>query len=110
MGVACVTGWVEPVSLLLGGAVMGVNFVLLALIAHLLHGGTTKPPGRGRTALGVAAIVLKFGLFLGLLAALFWHLPIEGMSFALGVTLLLVACVIEAARHGVAAADVTGVA
>ena len=51
-------------------------------------------------ALAVAAFVLKFGLFLGLLAALFWRLPIEGMSFALGVTLLLVACVLEVGAPG----------
>ena len=35
----------------------------------------------------------------GLLAALFWRAPIEGMSFAVGATLLLVACVLEAVRH-----------
>ena len=98
-GVGYVTQWVEPGSLLLGGAVMGVNFWLLRLISNLLRPdalGAAKP---GRAALAVAAFVLKFGLFIGMLAALFWRLPIEGMSFAIGVTLLLVACLLETARH-----------
>ena len=98
-GVAYATHFAEPGSILLGGAVMGANFYLLRLITNLLRPDGFDPEKRGRVALAVAAFVLKFGLFLGLLAALFWHLPIEGMSFALGVTLLLVACVLEVARQ-----------
>ena len=98
-GVAYATHFAEPGSILLGGAVMGANFYLLRLITNLLRPDAFDPEKRGRVALAVAAFVLKFGLFLGLLAALFWHLPIEGMSFALGVTLLLVACVLEVARQ-----------
>ena len=98
-GVAYATHWIEPGSVLLGGAVMGANFYLLRLIANLLRPDAFDPAKRGRIVLAVAAFVLKFGLFIGLLAALFWRLPIEGMSFALGVTLLLVACVLEAARQ-----------
>ena len=93
---AYATHWGEPGSLLLGGAVMGANVWLLRRIAGVLSGGGMNPAKRGRVALAVTAFVLKFGLFLGLLVALFWRLPIEGMSFAFGVTLLLVACVIEA--------------
>jgi len=98
-GVAYATHFAEPGSVLLGGAVMGANFYLLRLITNLLRPDAFDPEKRGRVALAVAAFVLKFGLFLGLLAALFWRLPIEGMSFALGVTLLLVACVLEVARQ-----------
>ena len=97
-GVAYATRWIEPGSLVLGGAVMGTNFYLLRVISNLLRPGWIDGAKRGRAALAVAAMVLKFGLFLGLLVALFWRLPIEGMSFALGVTLLLVACVVETAR------------
>lgn len=97
--VAYATHWMEPSSLLLGGAVMGVNFYLLRLIAGAIRPDALDPGKRGRMVLAVGAFVLKFGLFLGLLAALFWRLPIEGLSFACGVTLLLVACVIEALRH-----------
>ncbi len=98
-GVAVATQWIEPVSLLLGGTVMGVNFYLLRLISNVLRADAFDPAKRGRVALAVAAFVLKFGLFIGLLAALFWRVPIEGMSFAVGVTLLLVACVLEVARQ-----------
>lgn len=98
--VAYATHWVEPGSVLLGGVVMGANFYLLRLITHLLRPDALDAAKRGRAALAVGAFVLKFGLFLGLLMAVFWRVPIEGMSFALGVTLLLVACVLEAARNG----------
>src|SRR5262249_9055600 len=93
--VAYGTRWVEPGSLLLGGAVMGLNFWLLRGITSVMRPDLLDPGKRGRVALAVTAFVLKFGLFIGLLAALFWRLPIEGMSFALGVTVLLVACVLE---------------
>jgi len=96
--VALATHWIEPGSLLLGGVVMGVNFWLLRMITDLLRPGMFEPAKRGRVTLAVGAMTLKFALFLGLLVALFRRLPIEGMSFALGVTLLLVACVIEAVR------------
>ncbi len=98
-GAAHVTHWIDLRSLLLGGAVMGVNFWLLKLITNVLR--PSERASRGRTALAIAAMTLKFTLFLGLLAAMFWRLPIEGMSFACGVTLLLVACLIEAARSAV---------
>jgi hypothetical protein len=89
---------VEPRSLLLGGALMGINFWLLGFIGNILRTGLFDLAKRGRVALAVAAMTLKFALFLGLLLAVFWGIPIAGMSFALGVTLLLVACLCEAAR------------
>ncbi len=98
-GVAYATHWIEPGSVLLGGAVMGANFYLLRLITNWLRPDAAGAAGRARVALAVGAFVLKFGLLLGLLAALFWRVPIEGMSFAVGVTMLLVACVLEAVRH-----------
>ena len=97
-GMAYATHWLEPGSLLLGGAVMGVNFLLLRVLTSVLRPGVLDPGKRGRAALAVGAFVLKFALFLGLLAAMFWRLPVEGISFAVGVTLLLVACVMEVAR------------
>ena len=93
-GVAYATQWGEPASLLLGGAVMGANFWLLRLITNLL-----RPGGRARAAVAVAAFVAKFMLFFGLLLLLFWRVPIEGMSFAFGATMLLLACLLEAARN-----------
>ncbi len=101
---AYATRWAEPGSVLLGGLVMGANFWLLRIITNVLHPGGLDPSKRGRVTLAIAAMTLKFGLFIGLLAALFWNLPIEGMSFALGVTLLLVACLLEVGRNELLAA------
>ena len=95
---AFATRWFDPASVVLGGAVMGVNFWLMQLIARAVLPAAGHPEGKRRAAIGVAAMVLKFGLFLALLAALFWRVPVRGMSFALGVTMLLVACLVEVAR------------
>jgi len=92
------TQWGEPGSLILGGAVMGANFWLLHIIISALCRSAAHPDRQPQVTLGMVGMCLKLALFLGLLAALFMRLPIEGMSFAAGVTLLLVACVIEAAR------------
>jgi hypothetical protein len=83
---------------LLGGAVMGANFWLLRLITNILRPASSESGQRIRAVVAVAAFVLKFALFIGLIALLFWRMPIEGMSFALGATLLLVACLLEVAR------------
>ena len=97
---AYATRWAEPGSVLLGGLVMGANFWLLRIITNVLHPGELDPSKRGRVTLAIAAMTLKFGLFIGLLAALFWRVPIEGMSFPLGVTLLLVACLLGGDARG----------
>ena len=94
--VAWLTLWADAGSILLGGAVMGANFWLLRAIGRLVGRAAAEPGKRAWGALALAAMTLKFALFLGLLAALFWRLPIAAMSFALGVSLLLVACVLEA--------------
>lgn len=95
-GAAYATHWAEAGSVLLGGAVMAANLGLLSWIAGALAPSPGAEPGRGKTALAIAALVLKFGLFLGLLALLFWRLPIDVVGFAAGVTVLLVACVVAA--------------
>jgi len=88
----------DPGSVLLGGAVMGLNFVLLRWIVGAVLSGDPDKAGR-RKAMGIGALVLKMTLFLTLLAGVFWRLPVDGMSFAFGATLLIVACVVEALRH-----------
>lgn len=89
---AAATGWLQVGSLLLGGAVMATNFRLLKEIVHRV-----VQPGRGYYV-ALALFVAKFGLFLGLLGLVFWRVAVEGLSFAVGVTLLLAACVVEALR------------
>ena len=89
---ALLTGWLEGGSLLLGGGVMWANLRLLtAIVARLVQPNV-------RAGWAILLVVTKFGLFLGLLGLLLWRVPVEGLSFAVGVTLLLVACVIEALR------------
>lgn len=101
-GFAVVGGLGDAASVVLGGAVMGVNLWLMRIIAGAMMQGSGVSASGHRAGLAVVAIVLKFGLFLGLVAALFTRLPIEGMSFAVGVTLLLAACVVEGVRGAVA--------
>ena len=100
---ALATRWMDAASVLLGGAVMGLNLWLLRIIAGALTGAAADPQRQRQVGWALGAILLKFGLFLGLAAMLLWRLPVEGMSFALGVTLLLVACVIAAVQAGAAA-------
>lgn len=89
---AAVTGWLQVGSLVLGSAVMGANFRLLREIVRRV-----VRPGNG-WHWAVALFVAKFALFLGLLMLIFWRIPVDGLSFAVGVTLLLTACVVEALR------------
>jgi hypothetical protein len=95
VGIALLTQWVSAWSLLLGGGVMGANFWLMhRLFARLLD---TRRPSQPVVVLGL--LIVKFGLFLGLLGLLFWRLPIDGLGFGIGATLLLIACVAAALRQ-----------
>jgi hypothetical protein len=89
---AYASGLFAPRSVLLGGAVMGGNFWLMRQLATRLF----TPNGRPVMVLGL--MLVKFTLFLGLLAALFWRLPIDPLAFGIGATALLVACVVVALR------------
>lgn len=85
-------GILEPWALLLGGLFMGVNFLLLGCgIRWLL----TPFAAKGRLRAGIFFLLLKFVLFLGLVLALFLRVQLDVPSFAVGVTCLLVAIVME---------------
>ncbi len=87
-GVAYVTAWVSAPSLLLGGAVMGANlWILRQLGVRLL-----VPRGHRRRLALVGLALAKLALFLGLLTLLFWRVPVDGLAFAIGASLLPVAC------------------
>lgn len=90
------THWLEPWSLLLGGGVMALNVWLLKLVTNVLISGGSDSQNSRKAALAVGGFVLHFGIFLGMAAALFWRVPVDAMSFAVGITMLLAACVIEA--------------
>lgn len=102
-GAAHATAWAEAGSVLLGGAVMGLNLWLMKLIAAALVPSSPDAAAGGTAGLAIVALLLKFGLFLGLLAILFWRLPVDVMGFATGVTVLLVACVVAALWRGAGA-------
>jgi len=83
---------VEPQSLLCGALFMGANFLLLALgIRWVL----APFAGKGRIKTGIALLVLKMVLFLGLGALLLFRVSVEPLSFALGFSCLLVAVTCE---------------
>ena len=87
--------FVDPKGLLVGGLFMGVNFLLLSYgVAWVL----TPLAGRGRVKLGVALLVLKIGVFLALLATLFFRVELDAISFALGFSTLLLAILLESIR------------
>jgi len=87
--------FVEPESLLIGGLFMGINFLLLSYgVAWVL----TPLAGKGRVKAGVGLLILKIAIFLALLAALFFRVQVDALSFALGFSTLLLAILVETLR------------
>jgi len=97
VGFAIITGWLSAWSVLLGGAVMGVNFWLMRQLLRRLVGGSGGSVCRTPVVIGL--VIAKFSIFMGLLALLFWRVPLDAISFGVGATLLLIACVVAALRH-----------
>ena len=90
---------VDPTDMVIGGVFMGVNFLLLSLgIGWVL----TPLASKGRVKAGVGLLILKMIIFLALLSVLFFRFDIDGLSFALGFSTLIVGILIEAARRAVA--------
>lgn len=87
--------FVEPTALLFGGLFMGVNFLLLSYgVAWVLM----PLAGRGKVKIGIGLLVLKIGIFLALLATLFFRVQLDAISFALGFSTLLLAILVEMVR------------
>ena len=87
------TGWLSAPSVLLGGAVMGLNFRLLrAVVSRLLSPGPGHSP-----AIVVVLLLAKFALLIALLGVLFWRLPLDPLGVAVGASMLLLACVLSTA-------------
>lgn len=85
-------GILEPKALLLGGLFMGVNFLLLGCGIRWLLASFAR---KGRVGAGIFLLLLKFVLFLALVLALFVRVEFDVPSFAVGITCLLVAIVME---------------
>jgi hypothetical protein len=97
--------WVDPTALLVGGLFMGANFLLLSFaIAWLL----TPLANKRRVRAGVALLVLKIVIFLGLLATAFFRFELDAISFALGFSTLIVAILIESIRKSLTVENQNG--
>lgn len=83
---------VQPWALFAGAIFMGINFLLLSCgIKWVL----TPFAGKGRLRTGIFLLVLKMGLFLGLISMLFFRIQVDPLSFTLGFSSLLIAIVGE---------------
>jgi hypothetical protein len=83
---------VEPTALFVGALFMGINLLLLSCgIKWVL----APFAGKGRVRTGILLLILKMGLFLGLLSALLLRVQLDPLSFTLGFSSLLVAIVGE---------------
>ncbi|MGH7846042.1 MAG: hypothetical protein ACREQW_12860 [Candidatus Binatia bacterium] len=91
-GLLAPLGVLELRPLLLGVVFAGINFFLLAFGVRLV---LAPLGGKRRLRTGVALLVVKLGLFLGVLSLLLFKFNLEPLSFAAGVTCLLVAIVCE---------------
>jgi hypothetical protein len=89
------TQYLDLTALLVGGAFMGVNFLLLGFgVAWLL----TPLASKGKIKAGISLLVLKILIFLGLLLVLFFRIQLDAISFAVGFSTLLVAILLETLR------------
>jgi hypothetical protein len=87
------SGLIELKALLIGGLFMGVNFFLLGFgVLWVLAPLASK----GRVTAGVSLLILKIIIFLSLLTLLFLRFQIDGLSFALGFSTLILAIFVEA--------------
>ena len=92
------SGFIEVKALLLGGVFMGVNFFLLGFgILWVLAPLASK----GRVRAGVSLLILKIIIFLSLLTLLFFRFQVDGLSFALGFSTLILAVLVEAVIYSV---------
>jgi len=90
------TKFIDPQALLLGGVFMGLNFFLLGFgILWVL----APLAGKGKVRAGVSLLILKMIIFLASLIILFFQYEIDGLSFALGFSTLILAIFVEAVMH-----------
>jgi hypothetical protein len=88
--------WIDSNALLVGGVFMGFNFLLLSYGVAWMLGPLAD---RRRVRVGVAFLVLKIVLFLGLLTTLLFRFELDAISFALGFSTLIIAILLESLRR-----------
>ena len=91
---ALTSGGRAALSALGGGLVAVANLYLIRTAVSRLIAAPRRP------AVGVGAVLIKLVLGVGMIAAAFARLPIEPVPFALGVSVLLAAVLIEALLLG----------
>ena len=90
------TKLIDLKALIIGGVFMGVNFFLLAFgILWVL----APLAGKRKIRAGVSFLILKSIIFLGVLTVLFFRFQIDGLSFAVGFSTLILAIFFEAITH-----------
>ena len=83
---------IEPLGLVLGAAFMGVNFLLLA---YGIRWVITPFASQGRVRAGIFLLICKFFFLLVASWILLTQISLDGISFALGVTCLVIAIFID---------------
>ena len=91
---AWTSGRRAALSALGGGLVAVANLYLIRTAVSRLIAAPQRP------AVGVGAVLIKLVLGVGMIAAAFARLPIEPVPFALGISVLLAAVLIEALLLG----------
>jgi len=91
-GLLAPLGILELRPLLFGVLFAGINFFLLAFGVRLV---LAPLGGKRRIRTGLILLVLKLGLFLGVLSLLLFKFNLEPLALAAGITCLLVAIVCE---------------
>jgi len=103
VGAGALIGWaigfIHAPSFLLGGGIMQANFWLLKKVVRAVL-SRAEEGNEGKKSWAILWFSAKGVLFLVLLSALFTRYPVHAESFAGGVSLLLVSCVIVSLAHG----------
>ena len=96
---ACVSGPAAAWSMAAGGVLATGNL-------HLIRATVSRLIARtGKTAQGVGLVVLKLGLMVALVAGAFHRFPVEPVPFAAGLSMLLVAVLLDACVLGTPLAE-----
>jgi len=86
--------FLDPAGVLLGALFMGVNFLLLAYGIRWI---ITPFASRGRVRAGIFLLVFKFVFLLAASWMLLTRFSPDGISFAVGVTCLIIAILVDRA-------------
>lgn len=90
--------WIDADALIIGSIFMGFNFLLLSYGVAWILGPLS---GKGHIRAGIALLVVKIILFLGLLTTLFFRFHLDAISFAIGFSTLILAILLESVLRAI---------